>query len=79
MRKVFLDCGGNKGQSIVAFRGSPDYTPDFEIYSFEPLPRMARKYKDWPDINFSDKAVWIEDCEKIFFPDRSRRRPEGRR
>lgn len=67
MRKIFLDCGGNIGQSIDFFKKSSLYSSDFTIYSFEPLSKCNKKYRDRKDIVFSDKAVWINDTEMDFY------------
>lgn len=76
-RKIFLDCGGNKGQSIRLFKQSKLYSSDFEMYSFEPVMKLANKYKDMPDVIFSEAAVWIYDGEIDFYLDLARRRAEG--
>ena len=35
MKKVFIDCGANKGQSIDLFVNSWDDAKEYEIHSFE--------------------------------------------
>ena len=67
MKKVFLDCGGNYGQSIDRFKRTSLYSPDFIIYSFEPNPITNVAYKNRQDIIFSDKAVWINDSTINFY------------
>lgn len=67
MKNIFLDCGGNIGQSIDLFKESPMYSPDFIIYSFEPAPMLSKKYRNRTDIIFSDKAVWINDSIMDFY------------
>jgi FkbM family methyltransferase len=67
MKKIFLDCGGNIGLAIDRFKKSSLYSPDFIIYSFEPLPMCNKQYKDRKDIIFSDKAVWISDSYLDFY------------
>ena len=64
---IFIDCGGNIGQSIDYFKNTKLYSPDFIIYSFEPVPMLNEKYKNRKDIVFSDKAVWIKDGEIDFY------------
>ena len=67
MRKIFIDCGGHVGESIELFKSSKEYTEEFEIYSFEPAPNVAKEYKDWKGINFSDKAIWVYDGTITFY------------
>lgn len=67
MKKIFLDCGGNIGQSINRFKNTSLYSSDFIIYSFEPVPSLNNKYKKMENIIFSDKAVWIKDSEIDFY------------
>ena len=69
MDKVFIDCGGHVGESITRFKKSPRYSDDYKIYSFEPLPNSADKYRDMKGISFAEKAVWTEDGEMEFFTD----------
>lgn len=77
MRKVFIDCGGHIGESIVRFKNSKDYERDFVIYSFEPVPHLYKNYCNWDDINFLDRAVWIEDGDIDFFVDRTHEKASG--
>lgn len=67
MRKIFIDCGGNVGQSIDLFKNTILYSSDFIIYSFEPVPKLNHKYRNRRDIIFSDKAVWINDDDADFY------------
>jgi FkbM family methyltransferase len=67
MRKVFIDCGGHFGESIDRFKRSDLYSSDFEMYCFEPLPKSAKVCRERDDIQFIEKAVWIEDGESEFF------------
>jgi len=67
MRNIFLDCGGNIGQSIDRFKNSSLYAPDYIIYSFEPVPHLSKHYRDRKDIIFSDKAIWTNDSTLNFF------------
>jgi len=41
MRKIFIDCGSNIGQSISNFVQKWEDYNDFEIHSFEPHPRLS--------------------------------------
>ena len=67
MRKVFIDCGGHVGESIQLFKRSKRYDSSYEIYSFEPVEQLAKKYKHLDGIVYSDKAVWIYDGEIDFY------------
>jgi len=70
MRKIILDCGGHIGESVKRFKQSSEYDEEFEIYSFEPVAHLAKRYKDSEGIRFFPKAVWIEDTEIDFYIDR---------
>lgn len=64
MRKIFLDCGAHKGESIDVFLRCFDKNNEFEIYSFEPNPQLKnyfKKYKKLDNFTFINKAVWIKD------------------
>ena len=77
MRKVFLDCGGHIGESIMRFKKSKDYEKDYLIYSFEPVPHLYKRYSHWEDVTFFDFAVWIEDGEIEFFIDKTHNSASG--
>ncbi len=59
MRKIFIDAGGHKGQSIEAFKQESFYEPSFEIYCFEPNPYFKKYLVNREDILFLDYALWI--------------------
>ena len=74
MRKVYIDCGSNKGKITRDFLNEGN--TDFEYFLFEPLPRFHEEYnigemikKDYPDIKltYSAEAIWIKDEELKFF------------
>lgn len=47
MRKVFIDCGGHKGQSVRYFKETFRNADDYEIHSFEPntqLHELLKRY-----------------------------------
>ena len=72
-RNVFIDCGGNRGQSIKKFKKQRAYHCNiFEIYSFEPNFDLI---KDYAEKNTSDvitpAAVWVEDKEIDFYLDKN--------
>lgn len=68
-RKIFIDCGGHKANSVRRFRAEFDPSETWEIHSFEPNPAFSHFYKDIPKHTFHPVAVWIEDIETEFFLD----------
>lgn len=69
MRKIFLDCGSNRGQSIVTAKKQFGY--DIEIYSFEAVPvlydKLISKWNNDPNVHLYNNAVWNkEDIVKIY-------------
>lgn len=67
-RKIFLDCGGHDGCSVRTFLKSRADADQFEIYSFEPNPRLGLFYDKLPT-TLVPKAVWTDDGEVPFFLD----------
>jgi len=82
MRKIFLDCGANVGQSLEAFcNGQPDIA-EYEIFCFEasqntdkiiePLNKQIKKHnKKAKSVSFINKAIWIENGSIDFYDDGS--------
>ena len=69
MRKIFIDCGCNQGQSIKLFRRSRLYSPEFIIYGFEANPacfRYLEKFKG-DFVQLANQAVWIKDETRDFY------------
>ena len=69
MRKIFLDCGANRGQSIVGAK--KQFGSDIEIHSFEAVPILYNKLVDkWNNdykVHLYNNAVWNkEDIVKIY-------------
>lgn len=69
MRKIFLDCGANRGQSIVGAK--KQFGPDVEIYSFEAVTilfnKLLDKWKHDPKVHLHNLAVWDKnDKVKIY-------------
>jgi FkbM family methyltransferase len=69
MRKIFLDCGANRGQSIVYAK--KQFGDDIEIYSFEAVTilynKLIDKWKDDPKVHLYNLAVWDkQDKVKIY-------------
>jgi FkbM family methyltransferase len=74
LNKIFLDCGTNLGQGLAEFIDKKIIDTTFKIHCFEPNPyafefaknRFSKKeYDDW-NLNFYHKAIWVDDCKKIF-------------
>jgi FkbM family methyltransferase len=74
VRKVFIDCGSNKGKVTRDFitKGNVDY----EYFLFEPLPLFHETYNigdilasEFPEvsINYSNNAIWIRDEQLKFY------------
>jgi len=66
MRKIFLDCGAYDGCSVRMFLDRRIDANDFEIFSFEPNPNLAKYHPVYPS-QFINKAAWIEDTKSTFF------------
>ncbi len=63
--KIFLDLGAWTGNSIARFEQLYQDSAEYKIYSFEPHPGSAKRFKiNYPKIKLIDRAVWNEDCEK---------------
>ena len=70
MKKVFIDCGANQGQTIENFKEHWKDWDQFEIHSFEANSALFshfRKYEKEPNIHFHPKAVWIEEGSVDFY------------
>lgn len=68
-RKIFIDCGANRGQSIPRFRSLYEDHEQFEIYCFEPQEEVASRIDLSPNLGaVSCRAVWTYDGEIEFYP-----------
>ena len=71
MKKIFLDCGANKGQSINFALQTILKDYEYEIHSFETLPLFVTKLNKYfisnPNINIYHAAVWDKDGIERFF------------
>tara|TARA_R100000008_G_scaffold27421_1_gene15211 strand:+ start:8122 stop:8784 length:663 start_codon:yes stop_codon:yes gene_type:complete len=70
MKKVFIDCGANLGQSIELFIETWDNPKDYEIHCFEANQDFEKKLNFkrqlYPDFNININipvAVWDKDTE----------------
>ena len=72
MKKVFIDCGANVGQSLMTFKEYWSDYNEFEIHSFEALPLLANKVIEMANtlnlknFNFQTKNNPINDGKAIF-------------
>lgn len=72
--KVFLDCGGWNGYSVRVFRQLYDPHSEYFIFSFEANPIHHKHFLGIDKHVFYGDAVWIEDVEKEFFIDRTKKK-----
>lgn len=77
MNKIFIDCGGHIGESILRFKRSSEYDESFIIHSFEPVPHLAKYYKHWRNIFYHNKAIWVKDGEIKFYIDTTHDKASG--
>lgn len=71
-RKIFIDAGANIGQSVDNFMKNWKDWEEYEIYSFECLPKLHShfdRFESNPKFNFRKEAVWIYDGEIYFYSD----------
>jgi len=66
MKKIFLDCGANSGQSVRRFMKDFTDWEEFEIHCFEPNTGFEKSIKEMGAI-FHGEAVSVEDGETKFF------------
>jgi FkbM family methyltransferase len=69
MNKYFIDCGAHCGESILMSRNK--FGEYITTISFEPIPYFATElqkiYKDDPNTQIMNAAVWINDDIKKFY------------
>lgn len=77
--KIFIDCGGNVGQSINRFKKSKLYAnnKDFKMHSFEPLSHLSKYYENDKLVEFHKEAIWIYDGETTFYIDKKNEKAQG--
>lgn len=73
MKKVFIDCGANMGQSISLFARKWKDASGYEVHSFEPNPKLkepilntAKKY-GLNNFYYHDEAIFDTDGEANFY------------
>lgn len=67
---IFLDCGYYVGIVLDQYLERNEIDKDWKVYAFEPLHSLnvEESIKRFPfDIEWIDKAVWIEDSEVDFW------------
>jgi len=72
-RNIFIDCGGNVGQSLKRFIASPLYKDDFELFTFEPVIGIEKYCGNIKNLTIFKKAVWIYDGEIDFCLDKAKK------
>jgi FkbM family methyltransferase len=66
MRKIFIDGGACQGNATKFFLNLRQDAKDYEIFTFEPNPRLAKCFKGLPTTHFQ-KAIWTHDGEINFY------------
>jgi FkbM family methyltransferase len=70
-RKIFLDCGSNKGQGFKKFREFYGMDSSWEAYLFEPTKELNKiltaRYAGESWVHCLNKAVWTQDGKIDFF------------
>lgn len=64
-RKVFLNCGANKGNDILLFR--KEFGDEYEIFAFEPEPRCFEYLEKIKDITHIKSAISTHDGKASFY------------
>ena len=67
MKKIFIDLGFNKGQSVKFFYDLIPDPAEYEIHAFEPDPSNFKSFENFNDVNFYKKAAWIRDGVVKFY------------
>ena len=65
MRKIFLDCGANRGQSVRAWYACNKDAEEYEIYSFEASKKLKnvleKNLKQYGNVTIINKVVWLHN------------------
>lgn len=62
MKKIFIDCGANKGDATRCFLSNIQNPEEYEVHLFEPNPIFKDSYKDINCV-YHPEAAWIYDGE----------------
>lgn len=68
MKKVFIDCGANKGQGLRQFISMFNIDSSWEVESYEPNPdcELEKNISEFDFVKAFKKAVWIHDGKISF-------------
>ena len=55
MRKIYLNCGSNKGNDIHLFRKK--YGDEYEVFAFEPEPRCFNELNKVENITYKEMGI----------------------
>ena len=61
MRRFFIDCGANGGNTLDVFKRSVECTPDTLLYAIEPDPRLIVRLRQRGDCVVIGKCIWTND------------------
>lgn len=75
MKKVYLDCGGYRGQTLAAFRELYRDADEYEIHIFEPNVLISRKYSE--GTTFHNVAIWTKDGKKKLYINGKKKNASG--
>jgi FkbM family methyltransferase len=67
MKKVFIDLGFNKGQSVEFFYKLIPDCHEYEIHAFEPDPSNFNSFEKFNSVIFHKKAAWVFDGSIKFY------------
>jgi FkbM family methyltransferase len=77
-RKIFIDCGAHKGESIRKFLSCFADADEYELFSVEPNGLFAQRLKnEYGDVSVINKAAWIEDGKINFYGTDEPNRTDG--
>ena len=77
MRKIFLDCGSHKGESVGYWRSFQTDGNDYEFYCFECDLDNVRYLKNVEDVTIIRKAVWTKEGKVRFYQNIDRTHTDG--
>jgi len=69
VRKIFLDCGADRGESVKRFQDKYADAAEYEIYCFEPHEKSTKHFSGFgSNITVINKACWVHNGTVDFFP-----------
>jgi len=66
-RKIFLDLGAYIGDSVRFFREECEKAKEFEIFCFEPSPKLISKLEKVSNITLIKAAAWSSNGTAFFY------------